>query len=193
MRDTGAHTGKYIVKYEGIKWLWKPGFGDEEGDNTTNREVVAYKIGKLLGNVNVPRTRRIQGWDWEEGWECEGSIQEWITGASSFSSMGKFVDDEAVLLFDFLLGNTDRHSQNIIRDRNGKDWLIDHGRLEGYSGQGVRWMFNRYPVDYVEQALVPWTTHMDTIKRLLNSYTPELIINFDKKMEDVTEWVGLRS
>ena len=66
----------------------------------------------------------------------EGSVQVWVENAGSASGPGfrpsspiGWVKQQWTMhLFDNLIFNADRTTQNVLAGENGELWLIDHGR-----------------------------------------------------------------
>lgn len=96
-------------------------------------EVAAYRLARLLGLHNVPPTvlRSIDG--------VQGSLQLWVEGATSEARRRRkgldrvrparwFRDTQTMAAFDNLIYNFDRNAGNILYDRDGKVWMVDHTR-----------------------------------------------------------------
>ncbi len=96
-------------------------------------ECAAYELSQLLGLNNVPPVveREIGG--------VKGTLQMWIVGTITEEERKKknlpLHDElrlnrqwEVMRIFDNLIYNEDRNSNNILYDRNGKLWMIDHTR-----------------------------------------------------------------
>jgi len=93
------------------------------------REVAAYLIDKILGWNIVPETKlvKVKG--------QEGSAQKWIKSAVHVRNViddfvAKLNEDSSwkIGLFDFIIGNDDRHSGNSMWDaENNKIIAIDNG------------------------------------------------------------------
>ena len=96
-------------------------------------ECAAYELSKLLGLDNVPPVvkREIRG--------VKGTLQVWMVGAiteKERKTKNLSPPDERQLrrqwevmrIFDNLIFNDDRNSGNILYDRRGKLWMIDHTR-----------------------------------------------------------------
>lgn len=96
-------------------------------------EVAAYELSKVLGLSNIPPAvpRRIRG--------RKGTLQAWIEGAMMEGErlqQGLQAPDpwdfqmqyQVMRVFDNLIHNDDRNSQNLLIDQDWKIWLIDHTR-----------------------------------------------------------------
>jgi hypothetical protein len=96
-------------------------------------EVAAYKLSRLLGLDHVPPVvlREVDG--------QPGSVQLWIEQAPSLADMDEqgvtppsagYVDLQKlqIVVFDNLVYNFDRNTGNMLVDRSGKLWFVDHTR-----------------------------------------------------------------
>lgn len=96
-------------------------------------EVAAYELSKLLGLSNVPPAvpRRIRGRKgtlqaWIEGAMMEGErIQQRLQAPDPWDFQMQY---QVMRVFDNLIHNDDRNSQNLLIDQDWKLWLIDHTR-----------------------------------------------------------------
>jgi len=90
------------------------------------REVAAYLTSDVLGWDFVPPTVYRT-----EGPHGPGSLQYFIQAQPDCHYFTFSNDEKAelprVALFDLLINNADRKGGNILRDTEGKLWLIDHG------------------------------------------------------------------
>lgn len=103
-------------------------------EDSAMRQCAGYEMARLLGLDNVPPTvmRRHRGKNsslqlWIENVISE---QQRIEGRIRPPDSIRFMRQVAVMrLFDTLIGNVDRHANNILVDRDTfKVWLIDHTR-----------------------------------------------------------------
>jgi hypothetical protein len=95
-------------------------------------ELAAYRLSRLLGLDRVPPTvlREIDG--------REGSLQLWIEDARTEADLiqsgegtmnaARHLQRQTMLVFDNLIYNFDRHQNNVLYDRGGRLWFIDHTR-----------------------------------------------------------------
>ncbi|WP_285581273.1 hypothetical protein [Actinoallomurus iriomotensis] len=93
-------------------------------DGITNREVAAYRLDRLFGFDLVPKT---EFWAGKNG---RGSLQDWVKDVKGGLSVNSYemADRERMAIFDYVAGNTDRHSGNYLTRRdNGRPLAIDHG------------------------------------------------------------------
>lgn len=89
------------------------------------RESLAYEIAKMVGIDNlIPETYVRK--DPKHG---KGSIQKWINDAKiGYDGEFKNEDLEKAAVFDWILGNTDRHGGNFL-EKDGNLFLIDNGLI----------------------------------------------------------------
>ncbi len=97
--------------------------------DTPIREAIAYQIDKIVGLGLVPKTMVID--DTVNNVRYDGSIQEWIKDARDGYQIDKFTPDERrnyerLRIFDFVIGNSDRHLGNVLFTDDGKMHAVDH-------------------------------------------------------------------
>jgi hypothetical protein len=95
-------------------------------------ELAAYRMSRLLGLDRVPPTaaREIDG--------RKGSLQLWIEDSTTEADLiesgratmdaARHLQRQTMLVFDNLIYNFDRHQNNMLYDRDGRLWFIDHTR-----------------------------------------------------------------
>ncbi len=96
-------------------------------------EPAAYRLGRLLGFDNIPPAalRRYEG--------KPGSVQVWIEKATTETRRRETESELAdpldwgrqiqmMLIWDALIGNTDRNLGNYLSTPSGQVWMIDHTR-----------------------------------------------------------------
>ncbi len=87
-------------------------------------EIAAYRISKLLSFDIVPLTsKRVVD-------RKEGSLQLYTAGmktAKNFTGEVNAIDYKKMSIFDFLIGNKDRHHENYLVSTEGRIVAIDHG------------------------------------------------------------------
>lgn len=186
--DASSANEVWFVKLEGgQQGVFKPtekefvGGRQDIPDNTlATREVAFYEIAKIVGlddlvPVTVIHTAHNSG--------QVGSMQEFCTdaqvarairGAAAFD--GK-KDAARAIVFDFIMGNTDRHSKNWMIDSSGKLRLIDNGYClpEKHGFQTLAFMGKRqnqlafqYQNLPLDEAKAAWTDEaMDAIEAKL--------------------------
>lgn len=117
--DKGKTGALYFPLEDGVEGVWKPSIGRLANGNA---EVAASVVDRHLGTGLVPLTveRELDG--------VKGTIQLKV---NNLKKMGKDQDLEAypdhLRMFDYLIGNSDRHSANYLFTAEGKIVAIDHG------------------------------------------------------------------
>lgn len=100
-----------------------------DNPDTPIREAIVYQIDKIVGLGLVPKTNVID--DTINNIRYNGSIQEWINNAKDGYQINKMTpkekkDYERLMIFDFIIGNSDRHLGNILFTDNNKIHAIDN-------------------------------------------------------------------
>lgn len=124
-KNSDGCNQSYIVYIKGRgKWIYKPMKGCRvkrkyitRGSNY-KREVAAFLVSETLGFHFVPETYVFCG---KHG---IGSIQKWIQHHGNISTNHN--QEGLFSLFDFVIGNVDRHSDNYLVDENGELVAIDN-------------------------------------------------------------------
>lgn len=117
--DKGKTGALYIPLEDGVEGIWKPSVGRLANGNA---EVAAAAVDEHLGTGLIPITveREFNG--------VKGTIQLKV---NNLKKMGKDQDLESypdhLRMFDYLIGNSDRHSANYLFTEEGKLVAIDHG------------------------------------------------------------------
>ncbi len=111
--------------------VYKPARGqrplwDFPRESLPHREVAAYLVSEALGWGLVPPTVYR-----DTGPFGPGSLQQFIEHDPDYHYFTFTPEDRArlrpVALFDLLVNNADRKAGHILRDAEGRLWLIDHG------------------------------------------------------------------
>jgi len=107
-----------------IRHYWMSGNPD-----TPMREAIVYQIDKIVGLGLVPKTMVID--DTIDGVRYNGSVQVWIENAITGYEIQKFSEEEKkdyerLMVFDFVIGNSDRHLENMLFTDDGKLHAIDN-------------------------------------------------------------------
>ena len=100
-----------------------------ENPDTAIREAIVYQIDKIVGLGLVPKTMVID--DTIGDIQYDGSVQDWIKNAKDRYQIDRFTDEEKrdferLRVFDFIIGNSDRHLGNVLFTDDGKIHAIDH-------------------------------------------------------------------
>lgn len=100
-----------------------------DNPDTAIREAIVYQIDKIVGLCLVPKTMVID--DTINNVRYDGSVQEWIRDAKNGYQIDKFTEEERkdferLKVFDFVIGNSDRHLENVLFTNDGKMHAIDH-------------------------------------------------------------------
>ncbi|MCF6158801.1 MAG: hypothetical protein E3K32_09560 [wastewater metagenome] len=97
--------------------------------DTPIREAIVYQIDKIVGLGLVPKTMVID--DIINNVRYDGAVQDWIPDAKDGYQIDKFTseekkDFERLKVFDFVIGNSDRHLGNILFSHDGKLHAVDN-------------------------------------------------------------------
>ncbi|MEP9411932.1 MAG: hypothetical protein HRF42_11150 [Candidatus Brocadia sp.] len=100
-----------------------------DNPDTAIREAIVYQIDKIIGLGLVPKTMVID--DTIGNVRYDGSVQEWIKNAIDGYQIEKFTDEqkkdfERLKVFDFIIGNSDRHLGNVLFTDDNKLHAIDN-------------------------------------------------------------------
>lgn len=100
-----------------------------DNPDTAIREAIVYQIDKIVGLGLVPKTMVID--DTIDNVRYDGSVQEWIQNAKDGYQIEKFTDEGKkdfwrLKVFDFIIGNSDRHLANVLFTDDGKLHAIDN-------------------------------------------------------------------
>lgn len=145
----GGVSVSYTVKLEdGTKGNFKPADGESamrdgiRKGQQTEREIAAWDVAKLVGmdDMVAPAVERectvpeFQGFKNLAAGTYKGVLCRWQDGTPGREIYGddkkKYdgdVDLQRAAMFDFVIGNTDRHHGNWVIGDSGKLLLIDHG------------------------------------------------------------------
>jgi len=141
----GGVSETFLVKLkDGSKAVWKPDSGENSdvrdtipAGNQSGREAAAWEVAKIVGldDLVVPAVvRGLQVGEKigsETGSETgeKGAMLEFVDGKTAHAAPDAFDGKEDLAraaVFDFVIGNTDRHKGNWLV-KEGKLRLIDHG------------------------------------------------------------------
>ena len=133
--EQGVNRSSKITLSDGEQYLLKLGKDEHISkwrlipkNEQYKREVAAYKLDEMLGWNLVPETKLVV----IDG--NLGSAQFWLNNVVHIKNIDEFVQnlDEdlswKIGLTDFIQGENDRHSGNILWDKKyNRSWLIDNG------------------------------------------------------------------
>ncbi|MEK6621097.1 MAG: hypothetical protein AABZ13_01285, partial [Planctomycetota bacterium] len=93
-----------------------------QNPDTPIREAIAYQIDRIIGLGLIPKTMVID--DTINNVRYDGSIQDWIHDAKDGYAIEKFTPEEKkdfdrLRIFDFVIGNSDRHLGNVLFTSDG--------------------------------------------------------------------------
>lgn len=116
--------GSAVIFKCDIRHYWMP-----ENPDTAIREAIVYQIDKIIGLELVPKTMVID--DVINNVRYDGSVQEWIKDARDGYQMDKFTLEEKknyerLKVFDFVIGNNDRHLGNVLFTDDSRMYAVDH-------------------------------------------------------------------
>ncbi|MFN3532286.1 MAG: hypothetical protein ACK41Q_07215 [Candidatus Brocadia sp.] len=100
-----------------------------DNPDTAIREAIVYQIDKIVGLGLVPKTMVID--DTIGDVRYDGSVQEWIKDAKDGYQIEKFSEEakkdfERLKVFDFIIGNSDRHLGNVLFTDDNKLHAVDN-------------------------------------------------------------------
>lgn len=126
--DPHANIAFKLSTADGVAAVYKPAEGECPGlrdsipDGTMwQREVAAYRVDHSLGYDLVPTTIAYEG---EQGF---GSLQDWAPLVGLDHDEYSDLDQQRMAVFDYIVGNTDRHDSNFLTQNNGCPAAIDNG------------------------------------------------------------------
>lgn len=174
----GVSESKIVTMKDGSKFVWKPSTGEAqvrdgiEAGTQYQREVAAYDIAKVVGMKNLMPVSSIMKYEGKYG-----VMMQMIPHAHNDGSEGDADFEDTAkrgTIFDFVIGNTDRHGANWMSDDNGKLWLIDHGLSFSTGGDSVRFglwnsaVHNTNNDSVITDAFTkPWKGKWDKIETIL--------------------------
>lgn len=165
-----------------------------QNPDTPIREAIAYQIDKIVGLGLVPKTMVID--DTIGNVRYDGSVQEWIKDAKDGYQIDKFNEEEKkdferLKVFDFVIGNSDRHLENVLFTNNGKMHAIDNNASLIISKDEDILSFSDSIIVFFSRTVVHDLPHIvDIIEKFYNN--KEKILNLiDKYVRDNTELAKL--
>lgn len=165
-----------------------------QNPDTAMREAIAYQIDKIVGLGLVPKTMVID--DTIGNVRYDGSIQEWIKGAKDGYQIEKFTNEERkdferLKVFDFIIGNSDRHLGNVLFTEDGKLHAIDNNASLIIDKDEDILSFSDSIVNFFSKNVIHDMPHIiDIIEKFYNN--KDKILNLIRKyIQDNTETAAL--
>lgn len=118
------NDGNAVVFKCDIRHYWSPNNPD-----TAIRDAIVHQTDKIVALELVPKTMVID--DTINNIRYNGSVQKWIQNAKDGYQIERFTteqrkDFERLKVFDFVIGNFDRHLGNVLFTDNNKIHAIDN-------------------------------------------------------------------
>lgn len=155
-----------------------------ENPDTAMREAVVYQIDKVVGLGLVPKTMVID--DTIGNVRYNGSVQVWIKNAKDGYQIEKFTDEERkdferLKVFDFVIGNSDRHLGNVLFTGDDKLHAIDNNACLVIDkdedilsfADSIIYFFSRnviHDMPHVVEIIEKFFNNKDIILGLINKY-----------------------
>lgn len=127
----GAGGGAFQVELlDGTRFVFKPRGSQRmvrrpyiPRERAHLREIGAFMVSQQTGLDVVPPTILGRVELGPDDWPL-GAIQAWIVGEQPIETPPERLP--AIAALDYIIGNTDRHRGNLIEDRGGYLWALDH-------------------------------------------------------------------
>jgi len=165
-----------------------------ENPDTAMREAIVYQIDKVVGLGLVPKTMVID--DTIDGVRYDGSVQDWIHNARDGYQIEKFTgeqkkDFERLRVFDFVIGNSDRHLGNVLIAEDGKMRAIDNNACLIIDKEEDILSFPDSMVLFFSRNVIPDIMHIvDIIEKFYNN-KDKILYLIDTYIQDNTETAKL--
>ena len=165
-----------------------------QNPDTPIREAIAYQIDKIIGLGLIPKTMVID--DTINNVRYDGSVQDWIHDAKDGYAIEKFTPEEKkgldrLKIFDFVIGNSDRHLGNVLFTTDGKLHAIDHNASLIISAEDDILSFSDVIINFLSRNVAPDMPHVvDIIERLYES-KDKILRLIDTYMQDNTDLAKL--
>ena len=165
-----------------------------DNPDTPIREAIVYQIDKIVGLGLVPKTMVID--DTITNVRYDGSAQEWVKDAKDGYQIEKFTaeekkDFERLKVFDFVIGNSDRHLGNVLFTNDGKTYAIDHNACLIISNDEDILSFSDSIIIFFSRNVVHDMPHIvDIIEKFYNN-KEKILGLIDKYIHDNTELAKL--
>lgn len=155
-----------------------------DNPDTAIREAIVYQIDKVVGLGLVPKTMVID--DAIGNVRYDGSVQVWIENAKDGYQIEKFTDKERkdferLKVFDFVIGNSDRHLGNVLFTGDDKLHAIDNNACLIIDknedilsfADSIIYFFSRnviHDMRHIVELIVRFYENKDTILKLIDRY-----------------------
>ena len=165
-----------------------------QNPDTPIREAIAYQIDRIIGLGLIPKTMVID--DTINNVRYDGSVQDWVSDAKDGYAIEKFTPDEKkgldrLKIFDFVIGNSDRHLGNVLFTADGKLHAIDHNASLIISAEDDILSFSDVIITFLFRNVVVDMPHVvDIIDRLYENREKILRI-IDIYIQDNTDLAKL--
>ncbi|MDN3515892.1 MAG: hypothetical protein NG747_16065 [Candidatus Brocadia sp.] len=165
-----------------------------QNPDTAIREAIVYQIDKIVRLGLVPTTMVID--DTIGNIRYDGSVQEWIKDAKNGYQIDKFTDEEKkdferLKVFDFVIGNSDRHLENVLFTDVGKMHAIDNSACLIIDKEEDILSFSDSIIVFFSRTVVHDLPHIvDIIKKFYDN-KDEILELIDKYIRDNTELAKL--
>lgn len=155
-----------------------------DNPDTAIREAIVYQIDKVVGLGLVPKTMVID--DAIGNVRYDGSVQVWIKNAKDGYQIEKFTDKERkdferLKVFDFVIGNSDRHLGNVLFTGDDKLHAIDNNAcliidknedILSFT-DSIIYFFSRnviHDMPHIVELIVRFYENKNTILKLIDMY-----------------------
>jgi len=161
-----------------------------DNPDTAIREAIVYQIDKIVGLGLVPKTMVID--DTIDTIRYDGSVQEWIKDAKDGYQIDKFTeterkDFERLKVFDYVIGNSDRHLGNVLFTNDGKMHAIDHNACLIISKDEDILSFSDSIIIFFSKNVVHYMPHIIDIIEKFYSSKDKILGLINKYIHDNTE------
>lgn len=160
-----------------------------QNPDTPIREAIAYQIDKIIGLGLIPKTMVID--DTINNVRYDGSVQDWVHDAKDGYAIEKFTPEgkkglDRLKIFDFVIGNSDRHLGNVLFTTDGKLHAIDHNATLIISADDDILAFSDVIVTFLSRNVVPDMPHVIDIIEKLYENKDKIFRLLDTYMQDNT-------